>query len=437
MKSQEIKKKEKATKVFISLRENYAANFGFVFRSSAIFWAVNTKDLKTTICLTNYWLYKNDIQVSIVLNLRDMKGNLVSRDLVCFEKGMVKNFVPPDNFTGTVEIEAFSNKNLRIPYAAAMAVYEAKDSVSMVHSYARSYSQQEVEENRMIDIGRESCWTLRDTHDLVSFCVMHNGSYAVEEQIAILSVRTYNGLELSTEIKLGRLEPFQTIVLEPIDYFPNLSDLLGAQPGNARLSFHLGAGFTRMLCGVRNKQWTQVQVTHSNFDYSLHDTDLIDSGDTNAYFYLPKLTLPQIQSEIVIYPDRLPKKYTLKDPEETVILEIGQIFQKKYMDALEKRLVIFSEDAILPTRIVNGLRLNSSPEVIPAECSLGVAHHEIPPKHFSWLLVSNKFNSIFISLYFNYVSYHYKLRILYEQPVGLYYLQLPLEQFVFRYQFCG
>ena len=40
----------------------------------------------------------------------------------------------------SIEVEAFSNENLKIPYAAVMAIYETEKSISMVHSYSRNHS---------------------------------------------------------------------------------------------------------------------------------------------------------------------------------------------------------------------------------------------------------------------------------------------------------
>jgi hypothetical protein len=395
-----MKKKEafntnnKNTKLFISLRDNYAANFGHVYRSSAIFWVVNNEKIKTTICLSDYWRYKNNLAVSVVVNLRNLKGELVSRDVISFSDSLVKNYVPPFEFSGTVEVEAFSSENLRIPYAAVMAVYEASESISMVHSYARSYSQHEIEENRMIAKGRESCWSLRDSSDWRSFCIIHNGSQIVEPQLVTLNVRTFDGVEHSVDFEIGPLQPFETIVIEPLDYFHNLPYLLNGQPGNARLSFQLGAGFTRMLCGVRTNDWAQVQITHSNFDYSLHDTDIIDAEDKNAYFYIPNINKPQLKSEVIVYPDRFSGIYTIAEIDGKSVINENDIYRKTFNDASARRFVFSAESELMPTRIVTGLRLYGNENIIPAECSLNTSHQEIPPKRFSWMLVSSKFNSI-------------------------------------------
>jgi hypothetical protein len=381
-----------SNKLLISQADNYSANFGEVLRSSAIFWVKNDKHLRTTISFSNYWKYKNFIDVRVLVNLRKLSGEIIDRSIIEFENRLVLNYLPPDDFEGSVEVEVFSTKNMRIPYAAIMAVYESLESISMVHSYTRAYSQHEIEDKRTISNGEESCWTLRDDSTKLSFAVIHNGPTKQEGQRIRLSVRNWSGKEQSIEFELPELLPFQTIVFEPKNYFQNLIDFLGGQPGNARVSFKLNGGFSRMLCGVKRVDSNQLQVTHSNFDYSTHDTDTIRDGVLKAYMRTPNV-LGKFQQEIVVYPDTNKGVYVSEVEGRTKNFSTGEIHKLSF-DSNEERLVCFSRtDNILPTRIVTALRLNSQKTVIPAECSLGVAHHNRPKKNFHWMLVSSKFNS--------------------------------------------
>ena len=45
----------------INQDDNYAAKFGAIFRSSAIFF--KPKNIKTTISFSNYWKFKNGLDV--------------------------------------------------------------------------------------------------------------------------------------------------------------------------------------------------------------------------------------------------------------------------------------------------------------------------------------------------------------------------------------
>lgn len=381
-----------ASKLFISQADNYAGNFGEVLRSSAIFWVKNDKNLQTTISFSNYWKYKNYIDVRVLVNLRNLSGEIIDRRLVDFEKSYVCNYLPPDNFEGSVEVEAFSAQNMRIPYAAIMAIYESSKSISMVHSYARAYSQHEIEDKRTITNGEESCWTLRDDGIYSSFSVIHNGPHKQKKQRVKLSVRNWQGKEQSAGIELPELLPFQTIFFEPKNYFQNLSDFLDGQTGNARISFKLNGGFTRMLCGIKAVDNNQLQVTHSNFDYSTHETETLKDGILRAYMRTPNI-LGDFQQEIVVYPDTNRGVYVSECDRDKKSFKTGEIHKLSYDNSDGKLVQFYRIDNILPTRIVTALRLNSRKPNIPAECSLGVVHHNRPKKNFHWMLVSKKFNS--------------------------------------------
>ncbi len=384
--------KQSATKILISQADNYAGNFGEVLRSSAIFWAKNDEHLRTTISFSNYWKYKNFTDVRVLVNLRTLSGELLNRKVIDFDKSHICNYSPPENFEGSVEVEAFSIKNMRIPYAAIMAIYESKKSISMVHSYARAYSQHEIEDKRTITNGEESCWTLRDNPITSSFAIVHNGPSKQPNQKVKLSVRNWLGKEQSIEIELPELLPFQTISFEPKNYFNNLIEFLEDQPGNARISFKLNAGFSRMLCGIRTTDNNQIQVTHSNFDYSTHDTDTIKDGLLRAYMRTPNVIGPY-QQEIVVYPDTNKGVYASECEGKVNEFKTGEIHKLSFEDGHGKIIQFSRADNILPTRIVTALRLYSQKSIVPAECSLGIVHHNRPKKNFHWMLVSGKFNS--------------------------------------------
>lgn len=379
-------------KTIISQADNYAANFGEVLRSSAIFWVKNDENIKTTISFINYWKYKNSIDVRVVLNLRSIMGELVNRKTIDFKNQSVCNYSPPENFEGSIEIEAFSIANMRIPYAAIMAVYESSESISMVHSYARAYSQHEIEDKRTISNGEESCWTLREDTRMTSFSVVHNGPTKQESQMVKMAVRNWKGEVQFTNFFLPELQPYQTIIFEPRDYFKNLSEFLEGQAGNSRISFKLNGGFSRMLCGIKSIDGSQLQVTHSNFDYSVHDTDTINDGILQAYMRTPSL-LGEFQPEVVVYPDTFKGVYSSEYNGNIEKFSTGEIHRILFDDIHGKNIKFSREDNLLPTRIVTALRLNSQKSKIPAECSLGVIHHKRPKKNFHWMLVSSKFNS--------------------------------------------
>ncbi|PNK17530.1 hypothetical protein, partial [Cylindrospermopsis raciborskii] len=128
--------------------------------------------------------------------------------------------------------------------------------------------------------------------------------------------------------------------------------------------------------------------THSNFDYSQHITDFVDSNtaDATAYMVIPP-SIENTSCEAIVYPDRSPGDYlagiaTMQPIEDIFSLAVGQ----------NSSVIKFTRsDNKLPSRIVTGLRLYQKGLV--AECSLGVIHSKRPGKHFHWMLVSGLYET--------------------------------------------
>ena len=140
-----------------------------------------------------------------------------------------------------------------------MASYETEKSIAMVHSYSRTYSSYEEEENRMITEGHEACWTVRDSEEYYSFCVFHNGRNCQEQQKLRLSVRNHKREMITKEILLNKLEPYETVLLKPADHIHNLRHFLEGKPGSASLDFNVEGAFTRMLVGWTNASADDLQ----------------------------------------------------------------------------------------------------------------------------------------------------------------------------------
>lgn len=391
--------KAKKTALFISQKENFAGNHGYVVRSSAIFYYNYSNNFTTTISFMNYWRVKRDLDVMIIASTRNMRGELKLREVLNFNEGNVINYKPDisllkkDNgknvsksesiqFEGSVEIEIFSNTNMVIPYAAIMAIYQMPKSISMVHSYGRTYCPHEVEENRTISIGHESCWTIRDSCNIKSFCVFHNGYSPCEEQDIVATLSNCKGEKLTTTILFPSLAPFQSCKFYPADYFPEIINFLHGEPGNASISYKLSNAFTRLLVG--NETENEIQVTHSNFNYAIHNTDCVDNGE---YAYMKIVNMDINNSNVVVYPDCHLGQYTMFIDNQTYPFDGN----KRLEIPIEKNTLIkFSrEDGALPMRIVTAYSGKKTDDIaLPFECSLGVHHHNYPARYSHWGIVT-------------------------------------------------
>ena len=197
IKSNEVKKANKSLNVereknlksiLISQEKNFSNQHGFHYRSSAQFYFIvnSVKEINTSLILFNYFQIKNNNQVAICATLRDHKGKFVERKHINFENQSVividNKFWDLDNHLGSVEIEYFSLKNLVIPYAAVIGAYETNAGITYIHTYSRNYSKHEMENGFTVMESCESNWTIRDTKEIESFTILHNGFLKVDAQ---------------------------------------------------------------------------------------------------------------------------------------------------------------------------------------------------------------------------------------------------------------
>ncbi len=365
----------------ISFRDNVGARHGDVLRSSAIFYVRENEHMKSTVSFMNYWKLKRGLDVALVASTRAMTGELLHRERLSFGKGEVINYRAPvaAPFEGSVEIEVFSTQNMAIPYSAIVCLYETPRGYTMVHGYARAYSQHEIEEGRTLTVGREACWTLRDTALQRSFGIVHNGSLACPAQPVTLTVRNHRQQAQTVTLDWPALRPYETRVVRPQDHLSNLVAWLGGQPGQAKIDFELGAGFTRMLVGTERLDGSDMQVTHSNFDYGRQPTDMAEPGQ-RAYMHVP--LCPDVPMQLLVYPDAHAGDYCVKTSQGALAFSSGQTL---WADAPKGESIVFERsDGPLPTRIVTALQVRGDAERIPGECSLGVLTALQPTKRLWW-----------------------------------------------------
>ena len=194
--------------VYLNQKDNYQKNFGIAYRSSSIFYFKKNSNFNTIINFMDYWKLKKSLNVMIIASLRKLNGELVLRETVSLEKGMVVNYTPDigeEEFEGSLEMEAIANGNLDIPFIAMLVIYENKNSVSMVHGYTRTYSPHEIEEKKTITVGEECGLTMRDNKDIRSFIIGHNGIYEEPEQNILMIIHNSNNQKLEKKIKLKKL----------------------------------------------------------------------------------------------------------------------------------------------------------------------------------------------------------------------------------------
>ncbi len=366
----------------ISFRDNVSNQHGAVYRSSGIFYLPPTDKVHTTLSILNYWALKRELQVAVVASTRTMAGELVGRQRLRFDEGLVINFRADVDagFEGSVEIEVFAADNMVIPYAAIIAWYETPMGLGLVHSYARAYSSHEVEERRTVTRGREGCWTIADDALTRSFAVFHNGPTGVAPQTVHLRVTNAAGQRRAASWVLPALKPYESVKVKPAQHLQDLVEFLAGRAGQAELDYELGDGFTRMLVGNERLDGSDLQVTHSNFNYTLQPTDMAGPGAV-GWMEIPDLQVAA--TEVLVYPQSVQGRYCSTDTAgrqtdfatgEAVVLQ----------PQVPTSLCFSAAGGEFPTRLVTSLRITQSAQRLPNECSLGVITSLQPPKRLWW-----------------------------------------------------
>ena len=378
--------------ILISQEKNFSNKHGFHYRSSAQFYFVinKSKKINTSLILFNYFKIKNNNKVAICVTLRDEKGTFVERKHIDFENQNVivvdGEFWNLDKHFGSVEIEYFSLKNLVIPYAAVIGAYETNSGITYIHTYSRNYSKHEMENGFTVMESCESNWTIRDSKEVESFTVLHNGFLKVEKQEIRIKIISESGRVLEKNHTLEALNPYEIVEIVPQIIFPDLPKWLNNEQGNCSITFKINGAFTRTLVGNRTKLITDMQVTHSNFAYNHHETDFVDA--INGYMPYPNFNIKE--GQINIYPDMPVGKYFIgydSKEKDFIKFDSGKYISHKINDHQNFDIRLGKVNSSLPARIpigFSGKSLNASKEILPYEISLGFCTKVRPKKRFWW-----------------------------------------------------
>ena len=172
-----------------------------------------------------------------------------------------------------------------------------------------------------------------------------------------------------------------------------LAGFLDGEIGNASLSFRLSGAFSRMLVGNERVDGSELQVTHSNFNYSIHETDHVAADADFASMVIPNLA--GSRQRVIVYPDSDPGRYEVSQAAAVRSFQTGEIVAVPVGgETLEFR----RRDGSLPSRLVTGLELAREGDHVAAECSLGVIHGNRPPKRFHWgvCAIDESFDSMMV-----------------------------------------
>jgi len=297
-----------------------------VFRSSAVFQVVETKQVSTEINFLGYWLLKRNIrEVDMVVSLRDAGGNLLQlkqetiSEVKIFkidvgdwldELGRASN----DEFIGSIELEVFSSQDLYFRYPAFVLVYYGEDFSTSVHTSGRIYNdiadQAENSQALVPETGFD-VWAAKGCDPFFAFT---NG--AVANPNGIIDIRLLGGPKVVEDsIELGKISAFETRFVMLKDYI-DLETLLGGQKGAISLRHNFEGFFPRFVAGNFEDNQGAMSITHTYYDSTELDSDdvYIETPPDNLYhssILLPFFSQKGIYSQLVLYPCSSPSSFAL------------------------------------------------------------------------------------------------------------------------------
>lgn len=290
-------------------RANYKdLSYNPCFRASAIFFVHSDEKMDTCISFMNYWREKNgNDAVSAMLTLRDADGHKVFRNYLELKdytyQFSVKELTDSEIFTGSLEVELFSSRDLKYSFPALEVFYVTPEGVSCVHSNQRVFnSLEEIEQCSSLNICQTGFDILCNEY-YSGYISIVNGPKAIAN--SNLQIQFYNvlGKTIQRTVALGDLPAYgaRLIVLNDI---PGILDFMNGQPGFCKFDVDIYGIFARLACGSFALNGSRFAVTHSYYDCTTH-YDYFDHAtipDSEYHCFLPLNLVSGLETEAVFYP---------------------------------------------------------------------------------------------------------------------------------------
>lgn len=298
-----------------------------VYRSSAIFPALNREGLTTRIIFMGYWILKRHIhEIACVINLRSEEGILLNRTLFTIQEAktfrielqeqLAKAGIDPNSpFTGSIECEFFSTSNLVFPFPALAVNYYGDHFSSVVHTAQRVYNDFDDLRNNSQTQVPESGFNIYADIDHEPFFALINGAEEVPDAFIEMEFYNRNNDVLTHELKLGTLKPYQTCFIYPAREVP-LQDFLQGAPGAAKIRFKLNWVFPRLVVGNIQRSLPAMTITHSYYDCSAAQSPTDYWKPSEAGWYPASLMIPVTVDEkhftnVYFYPIYSPSDFNI------------------------------------------------------------------------------------------------------------------------------
>lgn len=255
-----------------------------VFRSSAIFPAIQQSGISSRILFMGYWILKRNIhEISSIITLRNEKGIILARSTMPITQAKTFRIELGDEleraglgknafFFGSLEVEFFSTQNLVFPFPAVVINYYGPNFSTVVHTAQRVYNDfEDMVRNSQTEVP-ESGFNLYVDDEKEPFIGLINGNTEVPESMMHLQLINHKQEELICNINLGNLAPYETKWIYPARHC-NLKTFFEGKPGAAKIDFQVDWIFPRLVVGNFHHQIPALSITHTYYDCSQADTD--------------------------------------------------------------------------------------------------------------------------------------------------------------------
>jgi hypothetical protein len=330
-----------------SINTNFLSNRKPVFRSSAIFPFVVSKNLKTNIFFLGYWLIKRNIkEITLLGTIRNERGNILKREKLTISqvkayKIDIKDLLPFEykkSFIGSIELEVFSSQDMVYPYPAFVVNFEGKNTSSVVHTCGRIYNSYEDQLSNTDIRTEESGFDIFENKNFEPFFSFVNGSYKSKNKSIKLTLINYLGQKKIKIIKFKKIYPYETKIIRFLSkkektFFKN-------KKGTVKIKHTFDNFFPRFLSGNLDKNLNDSLLTHSYYDLSkVKDKNqyFVNKDKKNYYdstAVVPLFFKDKFYTEVAIYPNINPSNFffnlELYDHKGKLIVKILKIKKINY-----------------------------------------------------------------------------------------------------------
>lgn len=273
------------------------------FRSSAIFPVLHQPHIRSRIAFLGYWMVKRSIpEIHAVITLRSAQGKVLCRRSQRITEAKAYRFEVEEllaeagadtaaDFTGSLEVEFYSSRDLVYPYPAVVVQYYGPAFGTIVHTAQRVFNDADDRDANLESTVPEAGFNIYADEDREPFFSFVNGCDAVRDGRVEMKFWNSKRETLVCAIPVPLLSPYETVVVHP-DRHVDLQSFLDGKPGTAQIRFDVSWVFPRIVAGNVRRSRQGLSVTHTYYDTSGSSGDEHYWRDTPAGWHPASLYVP-------------------------------------------------------------------------------------------------------------------------------------------------